>query len=70
MKQAGLRNMFKKESKSVRTSTLVVSPDPLSPTPSTIKTPENMEEESDTAEPADEGDNQMEQPVISCTAQV
>jgi hypothetical protein len=48
----------------------VVFPDPLSPTPSTMKTPENMEEDSDAAEPADEGDNQLEYPLISCTAQV
>ena len=32
LKQADLTNMFKKASKSVHTSTVVVSPDPLSPT--------------------------------------
>jgi hypothetical protein len=39
---------------------IMVSPDSLSPTPSTsssMKTPENTEEDS---EPADEGDIQME----------
>jgi hypothetical protein len=33
MKQAALRNMLKKAFKRVNTSTIVVSPDPLSPTP-------------------------------------
>jgi hypothetical protein len=37
MKQADLRDMFKKGSKSVCTSTVVVSPDPLSPTPSSCE---------------------------------
>jgi hypothetical protein len=32
LKQADLTNMFKKASKSVHTSTIVVPPDPLSPT--------------------------------------
>jgi hypothetical protein len=48
VKQADLRDMFKKASKHVCTSTIVVSPDPLSPTPSTtsaMKTPENTEED-------------------------
>jgi hypothetical protein len=31
LKEADLTNMFKKASKSVHTSTVVVSPDPLSP---------------------------------------
>jgi len=41
----------------------VVSPDPLSPTPSTsstMKTPKNTEEGPNDPEPADEGDIQME----------
>jgi len=39
----------------------VVSPDPLSPIPSTspaTETPENTEEDADDPEPADEGDIQ------------
>jgi hypothetical protein len=41
MKQADLRDMFKKASKSVCTTMVVVSPDTLFPTPSTsgMKTP-------------------------------
>jgi hypothetical protein len=41
----------------------VVSPDPLSPTPSTssaVKTPKNTEENPDDPELADEGNIQME----------
>ena len=48
--------MFKKASKSVCTSTVVIYPDPLSPTPftsSAMKTPENTEEDLDDLEPAD-----------------
>jgi hypothetical protein len=51
--------MFKVASRSICTSTVAVSPDPLSPTPSTfsaIKTPENTEEDPDNPEPADEKD--------------
>jgi len=46
-------------SKSVSTSTVVVSPDPLSPTPSTssvVKLPQNTEEYPDDPEPATAGD--------------
>jgi hypothetical protein len=60
MKQADLRNIFKKASKTVCTSTIVVSPDPFSPTPSTssaMKAPQNTK---DDPEPATEGDVQME----------
>jgi hypothetical protein len=63
MKQADLRDMFKEASKSVCTSTIVVSPDRLSPTPSTaavIKIPGHTEDDPDDPEPADEGDIQME----------
>lgn len=63
MKQADLRDMFEKASKSVCTSTVVLSPDTLSPTPSTssvVKTPENAEEDSDDPKPEDEADIQME----------
>jgi len=55
--------MFKKASKSICTSTVVVFPDPLSPTPSNlsaIKTPENTEEDPNAPQPAAEGDIQME----------
>jgi hypothetical protein len=51
--------MFKVASKSICTSTVAVSPDPLSPAPSTfsaIKTPENTEEDPNNPEPADEED--------------
>ena len=51
-----------KASKSVFTVTILVSPDHLSPTPSTspaMKTPENTEDEPDDTKPA-HGDIQME----------
>jgi hypothetical protein len=63
VKKADLRDMFKKPSKNVCTSTTVLSPDPLSPTPSTssaMKIPENTEVDSVDCELADEGDIQME----------
>jgi hypothetical protein len=63
MKQADPRNMFKKASKSVCISTIVVPRDLLSPTSSSssgIKTPETTEEDPDDRQPADEGDIQME----------
>ena len=69
MKQADLRNIFRKASKIICKSTIVVSPDPLSPTPSTssaIKTPENIEENLDDFEPAAEGDTKWNTPLISC----
>jgi hypothetical protein len=62
MKLTDLRDFVKKTSKSVWTLTVVVFPDPLSPTSSTssaVKTPENTEEDPDDAEPADEGDIQI-----------
>jgi hypothetical protein len=62
MKQADFRDMFKKASKSVCTSNVVISLDPLSPTPSTsssMKTPKHTNKESGDPEPAD-GDIQME----------
>ena len=63
MKWAIVREMIKKACKSVSTSTVVVSPNHLSPTPSTasaIKTPGNTEEDPDDPEPTHERDNQME----------
>jgi len=62
VKLAYLRDKFKKAPKSVCTSTVVVSPDPMSPTPSTflaMKIPENIEKEPDKPEAAD-ADIQME----------
>jgi type VI protein secretion system component VasA len=59
MKQADLRDMFRKASKSVCTSTVVVSPEHLSPTPSmssAMMTPENTEEDLDDPEPVNKGD--------------
>jgi hypothetical protein len=55
--------MFKNASKSVCMPTVMVSPDPLSPTPSTsspVTTPENTEEDSNDPEQVDEGDIQLE----------
>jgi hypothetical protein len=68
MKQADLRDTFRKASKSVSALTVVVSPNPLSPSPSTSsaslveseETPENTEGDPDALEPAAEGDIQME----------
>jgi hypothetical protein len=62
MKRADLRDMFKKASKRVCTSTIVLSPYPLSPTPTTsaTKTPENTEEDPDALNQQMK-DTQMEQ---------
>ena len=70
-------------SKTVPTSIVVVSPGPLSPTPSTssaMKTSDPQSsgpsasllktEDTDDTEPAAEGDIQVECPLISCTVQV
>jgi hypothetical protein len=56
VKQAVLRDIFKKASKSICTSTVVVSPDSLSPTP----TQENTKEDADDSELADKRGIQME----------
>jgi hypothetical protein len=59
--------------KSVCTSTVTISPDALSPIPkpsSALVTPENTEEDPDDPEPADEGDIQIDTPLVSCAAQV
>jgi hypothetical protein len=45
------------------TSTIVVSPDSLNPAPSassTLKNPENTQEDADIPEPSNQGDVQME----------
>jgi len=55
MKLADLWDKFKKASETVCTSTIVVSPDPLYPTPttfSTLKTLEHTEDPAD-SEPED-----------------
>lgn len=55
--------MFKKAFRSISTSTIVVSSDPLSLTPltsSAVKTFENTEEDPDEPEPPDEWDTQTE----------
>ena len=57
MKWAALKDMFKNAFRSISTSTIVVSSDPLSLTPltsSTTKTFENTEEDPDEPEPPDE----------------
>jgi hypothetical protein len=48
-----------------------VSPDPLSPTPtsSTMKTPKNTEEDPNDPEPADEEKTKWNAALISCMAQ-
>ena len=71
MKQADLCNMITKTSKNACTVAVVVSPDPLPPTPaiySAMKTPENTDGNPDVPEPADERDIQIE--YFSHTAQV
>jgi hypothetical protein len=63
VKQADCRNVLKWSSKSVCSTNFLVSPNHLSPTPSTssaMKTPENAEENSGDSEPADVEDIQME----------
>jgi hypothetical protein len=62
LKQGDLRDIFKKASKNISALAVVVSPDPLCPTPtsSAMKPPVNTAEESDDPEPADKGDKEME----------
>jgi hypothetical protein len=55
--------MFQKLSNGIWTQTAMVSPDLLSPAPctlSTMKTPENTEEDPNDPEPTDVGNIQME----------
>jgi hypothetical protein len=59
VKQTDLRDMLKMACKSVCTAT-VISPDTLSHTPSTIKSPENTKEDPNDPDPADEGHFQIE----------
>jgi hypothetical protein len=70
MKQEDFRDMFTKVSYGVCSSTLVVSPDPLSSIPSTSSAPENREADPADPEAADEGDIKMVYCIDSCTAQV
>jgi hypothetical protein len=63
VKQADLRDMFKKASRSACSSIIVVSHNSLSVialTSSALKTPENKEENPDRPKSAVEGDIQME----------
>lgn len=63
MKQADLIETCWKRPPGVYTSTVVVRPDPLPPTPSTslsMKIPENKEKDLDNPKLADEGDIQRE----------
>jgi len=62
IQQANLRDMFKKASNCVCTSTVVVSPDHWSPTPSTstLNTPGNTQQDPEVPGTADEEDIQME----------
>jgi hypothetical protein len=56
LSELDLGDMFRQASKIIYTLTVVVSPDPMSPAPSSssaLKTPESTEEDPD-------GDNQME----------
>lgn len=63
VKLADLRDMFKNTFNSACTSTVLVSPDPLSPTP----TQENTKEDPDEPELADERDIQTEYtPPVNC----
>jgi hypothetical protein len=58
MTQEDIKDIFKMASTSVYTSTTVLSPDTLLPTPSTssgMKTPENTQEDSHDRQLADEG---------------
>ena len=63
MKETNLRDLFKKAAKSGCTSTVVLSPDPLSLTAATssaMNTPVDTEEDPDGLALADERDIQME----------
>jgi hypothetical protein len=73
MKQVDLRDMFKKASKSGRTSAIVLFPDALSPTPSTssaTEAPENTRLDPDYLKKQIKDISQWHTPLISCAAQV
>jgi hypothetical protein len=70
MEEANLMDMFKKFSESVCTSTVVLSPDTLSPTPSTSSA---MKTQKHTEENPDDPDMEISKwntPVIRCTVQI
>jgi hypothetical protein len=59
VKQADLGDVFKKTSRSVCMSAVVISPDSLCYTPltsSAVKTPDNIKQDPDDPESADKGD--------------
>jgi hypothetical protein len=64
--------MFKKASKCVCTSTILVSPDHLFPPPTSaaMKTTENIEEDSDKLNQQEKEISKWNFPLISCVAQV
>jgi hypothetical protein len=70
MKQEDLRDMFTKVSYGVYSSAVVISPDPLSSSPTTSSALENREDDPDDPEATDEGDIQMVYYFDSCTVQV
>jgi len=69
LKQADLTNMFKKASKGVHTSTVVVSPNPMSPTLTSSTYEESMKQRTYRyPKTADEGHMQMDTPMINSIA--
>jgi hypothetical protein len=72
IRQEDVREMFRKAYKSVCPSTILISPDTLSPTPtsSAIKTPQNTEEDPDDREREIKEISKWDTPLISCAAQV
>ena len=66
-------NVSQKPSKSVSPSTIVISPDPLPPTPSTSsakRTPECTEEQQNTLNQQMKGMSKWNTHIVKCTAQV
>jgi hypothetical protein len=70
VKQAHLGDMLKKASNSVCSSTTGVSPNPLSPTPSTYEDPENTDRNLMTLNQHMKEISKWNTPLINCTAQV
>jgi hypothetical protein len=73
IKQVDLMDMFKKASKCVCTSTILVSPDPLFPAPSTsaaMKATENIEEDPHNLNQQVKEISKWNSLLISCLAQV
>ena len=72
LKQADLMDIFRKASESVCTSTIVVQPNNLSPTPTylAMKTPENKEDKPMTQNHQMKETSKWKTPLISCTDQV